>query len=599
MNWMLYWVLSVLCLVASVVTAFVCGRQRGLSHRVGPVTVLLAGTVASAAILYVPIYLSEFSTDQCGWLETVFMAGYSMVRLFLADGEFTFILSNLNCDIPEIHKAYTILFSVLFVLAPVLTFGVALSFFKNISAYIRYLLNYNTETYVFSELSEKSLTLAQSLRENGGKRNLVFTDVEEKDGKQGELAQRAKELGAICFRRDMLTVNLDLHKKGSVRRLFLIREDQSENTRQAMKLLEKLKKRENTEIFVFSSLQETELALSKSYVAMDDDKEKQIIVRRINEVRSLIIRNLYDTGYESVFKSAVAGQDGMKQINALVVGMGQHGTEMAKALPWFGQMDGYDLCINVVDADKMAEEKFISACPELMKYSGKNKEKGDARYRISVHPGMDVETAAFDRLLERLPRTTYAFVALGSDEKNIAAAMKLRMLFLRMGYKPVIQTVVYDTERKESVSGAKNAAEQNYDIMCVGDLRASYSEEVILASDLEQKAKERHLKWGSEREFWQYEYYYNSSVSSVVHHKMKILCGIPGADLEPEKREDTDRVNLRMLEHSRWNAYMRAQGFVYGGSNKREEGRDDMAKRHNNLLPFAELLPKEQEKDDD
>jgi hypothetical protein len=74
---------------------------------------------------------------------------------------------------------------------------------------------------------------------------------------------------------------------------------------------------------------------------------------------------------------------------------------------------------------------------------------------------------------------------------------------------------------------------------------------------------------------------------------MKILCGIPGADKRPNEREEHDKNALRVLEHRRWNAYMRTEGYVYA------ETRNNLAKTHPCLVKFDELPLKEQEKDDD
>jgi len=79
---------------------------------------------------------------------------------------------------------------------------------------------------------------------------------------------------------------------------------------------------------------------------------------------------------------------------------------------------------------------------------------------------------------------------------------------------------------------------------------------------------------------------------------MKILCEIPGIEKEPKDRTEKELWNLRILEHCRWNAYMRSEGYCYGGTVEKS-GRNDLAKMHNCLVPFNELPLKEQEKDDD
>ena len=104
--------------------------------------------------------------------------------------------------------------------------------------------------------------------------------------------------------------------------------------------------------------------------------------------------------------------------------------------------------------------------------------------------------------------------------------------------------------------------------------------------------------WGEEREVWQYDYNLKSSMASTIHRKMKILCGIPGIEKKPAERTEQELWPIRVLEHSRWNAYMRSEGYVYSGSTEKST-RNDLAKMHHCLVPFYELPLKEQEKDDD
>jgi hypothetical protein len=129
-------------------------------------------------------------------------------------------------------------------------------------------------------------------------------------------------------------------------------------------------------------------------------------------------------------------------------------------------------------------------------------------------------------------------------------------------------------------------------------MKTAYSEKVILYSDVEEEALKRHMKWGEEKAFWQYDYNYKSSMASAIHRKMKALCQIPGIEKKPEERTEEELWSIRILEHRRWNAYMRSEGYVYGGTVERS-GRNDMAKMHNCLVPFEQLPYEEQIKDDD
>jgi hypothetical protein len=119
---------------------------------------------------------------------------------------------------------------------------------------------------------------------------------------------------------------------------------------------------------------------------------------------------------------------------------------------------------------------------------------------------------------------------------------------------------------------------------------------VILDSELEDEALQRHLKWGEEEEFWTYEYNYRSSVAAAIHRMARIQCGIPGADKQEDELTDQERAIIESLEHRRWNAYMRSEGYVFSGS-KDPSSRNDSGKMHHNLVDFASLSEEDKRKD--
>ena len=85
-------------------------------------------------------------------------------------------------------------------------------------------------------------------------------------------------------------------------------------------------------------------------------------------------------------------------------------------------------------------------------------------------------------------------------------------------------------------------------------------------------------------------------MASAIHREARILCGIPGADKAEEELTEEESDIISVLEHRRWNAYMRAEGYVYSGS-KDKASRNDLAKMHHDLVQYAELTAEEQEKD--
>lgn len=129
------------------------------------------------------------------------MSVHNTIRLFIVDGEFDIITENVPRDLP-IYEAYTVLAAVLFVAAPLLTFGIVASFFKNVFAYQKLIVNRNSQMYVFSELNEKSLILAKDLCKSNKKRIIVFTDVFERNEEENyELVESAKNWEPCVLKR--------------------------------------------------------------------------------------------------------------------------------------------------------------------------------------------------------------------------------------------------------------------------------------------------------------------------------------------------------------------------------------------------------------
>ena len=607
--WEVFLVISVLCLLASILlTVFKNNFKVKWLLRIENVNILIFGIVAASIFVFIPIYITDLSETKCGILETLFISIHNTIRLFVVDGDYDFITDQLAGLSNFTYRAYSFYFAVLYVLAPIFTFGFALSFFKNLSAYRKYISHFRSNAYIFSELNERSLVLAESLKKrhkdkDGRKIIIVFTDVFEKNEERSfEMLDRAKDLGAVLFKKDIVSVDFTRPFDRGRLNFFIIGDDYDENLSQALSIINDFKYRKDTNLYLFSYKLEDELLLAQVYENEngEDNPEIKIKIKNINDAQSLIYKNLYDNGYENIFESAIADDSGSKKINAVVVGLGVHGIEMTKALSWFCQMDGYTAEINAFDIREDAKDIFCSMCPELMApgFNDNFSDPGEAQYKISIHPGVNVETKTFDDKILSLDTPTYIFVCLGDDSKNIAAAIKLRTLFARKKMFPKIQAIVYNTDKNEALQGIKNFKHQKFDIDFVGDLKTSYSEKVILNADVTELALKRHTRWGDEKLFWRYSYNYKSSVASVIHSVMKKKCNIPGADLPPADRDPVDRHALRVLEHRRWNAYMRSEGYVYGGTIE-EEGRFDLAKQHNCLFTFDRLPEKEKKKDDD
>ena len=641
--WILSFIISIGCLAAIAFAAFAINNSSyAKKHKFSLFNTLVAGVFLSAIVMFFPINFVLEEVTPYGVWRAFLLSVLNAMQIFAGGYEFENMKESLFTCPEWFDMFYQIWAATLLVLAPVFTFGFVLSLFKNLSATARYVCSYFKKVYVFSELNERSMALANDIKLNNKNAVIVFSDVfAENEESSFELIDKAKKMHAICFKKDILVVNFKIHSEKSPIYFFTIGVDENKNLNQALKLIETFKNRENTHIYVFSTKVESEILLSSA-------KKGVVKVRRINEARSLINRVLYERG-EIIFNSVEPNSDGTKDISAVVVGMGRHGTEMIKALAWFGQMDGYKLEINGFDKDKLAEEKFIAAAPELMSeyYNGVAID-GEAQYKISIHSRMDVETISFADEIAKIKNATYVLVALGNDDVNISTAIKLRMYFERMKIHPVIQAIVYNSQQKNALEGIKNFKGQEYKIDFIGDLESSYTENVIIDSELEKDALQRHMSYVSavkktvtkyleennitedelwakitlhgqkkdkgltkeeeniyeamltcrmvEQQFWQYEYNYRSSVASAIHMRARIKCDIPGAGKKSEELTAEERNIIEALEHKRWNAYMRAEGYIFSGSNDAST-RNDLAKMHHDLVDFSSLSEEEKRKD--
>ena len=579
------WVISLCLLLVGCLGALVLAKMPYRRGRLlSPANSLLSAVFFSALVLFYPIYRLEFGTDPVNTIKSILLSIHTVMRLFVLDGDFEFV-SNFTNTAGNISAnmvaPYSFLGAVLFVLGPVLTFGFILSFFKNITAYRKLLLNFRSDLYVFSELNEKSLALAASIKDDHPKSLIVFTDVyEQEEENASELRETARTLNAICFKKDIVDINWNLRHASRDVYLFTIGADEAENIEQSVRLIDHYGQQNNFRLFIFSASAESEILFSTVPSGMR--------VRRINPIRSLIDHVLFDEG-EAIFHSALDDGKPEKLISAVLIGLGKHGTEMLKALPWFCQMDGYRVQIHAFDKDPLALEAFTVQCPELMspERNGTYVE-GEAQYDLKIHAGVNVHSPAFEEQIRAIGQITYVFVAMGNDSLNTQTAVTMRMLSERMGIHPFIHSIVYTTSKKQALETVTDYRGHSYDIHYIGDLRSSYCRKAIVDSQLHQIALQRHLRWGDESAFWAYEFNFHSSVAAAIHLKMRHVCKMPWAGKTEAELNPRERDALERLEHRRWNAYMRSEGYIYSGSVDKSS-RNDLAKLHNNLVPYDQL----------
>ena len=569
--------------------AALCWLPYRRGRAVNATNCLTAAVFLSAFVLLCPMFARDFEPGIAGVFKTMLISLHTTIRLFVMDGDFVIVLEYLPVLEEGTARVYSCLAAVLYIMAPFMTFSVILSFFRNVTAYRALYSRFRRELYVFSQLNEKSVCLAGSIKAHDRRSVVVFTGVDLEGDTEGELLETAREMGAICFGKSITEINWNYSRASRKVYLFAMGEDEEANLDLSLGLAEKYGSLTDFTLFVFASGTESEMLFSAG-------SGEGMRIRRIDPIRTMVEHSLYREG-ELFFRNALDLGEPEKLIRVVLLGLGRFGTEMLKALPWLCQMDGYRLEIHAFDRDAGALDRFTALCPELMAPERNGTDvPGEARYQITVHPGVDVDSMTFRQMYRELGQVSHVFVALGEDSRNIRNAVTMRMLSERMGIHPTIQAIVQASGRKERLEKVTDYRGHAYDIRFLGDTESCYARDVMVDSRLYSEALRRHLKWGRERDFWAYEFNFRSSVASAIHFEMRRRCGLPWSGKTEQELTPAERDALEVLEHRRWNAYMRSEGYVYSGSTDKAS-RNDLAKVHNDLVPFAWLSEEEKRKD--
>ena len=615
MNWYGWWLGATLTVVFSIFVASITYAYGHKKIRFStPNHILIIGTWIATSILLYPLYLSSYSgmISVEEYIKTGIISVQHAIQFFAFNGysDTTTLIEQIADLDPYTKNLYTALETILCLVMPTLTVGVILSFFNDITSYLRYIFFFHANTYVFSELNEKSLALAKSIsdfyikkyirKKNKFKKSqkalIVFTDINTtKDNGQLDLIEKAQNINSILLSKDINSYKYR-NRYFSIRKVsfYLISDNEEKKIHQAKTLLDNYDISEQVELRLFSDSIRSELFRA----AKDVQKMKFI---RVNDIQTLIYHNFYAHGIR-LFQNAREINSSEKLISVIIIGLGKYGMETLKALTWFCQMTGYSLKINAFEIDENAETNFIAACPELQSRNLYGQYiPGEARYDIKIHAGVNIHGTEFVKTLYQINDATYIFIGLGNDELNLSTAINIRMHTERIHYtgdyhKPDIETVIYnshlhemisekwnsDTDDQESIrdKDVSNFKGHPYRVHTFGDLDHFYSVDTLLDSKLEKTALNSHCAHYPKEDFWKYEYNYRSSLARALHEKMRQTMGLDS----PE------------LEHKRWNAYMRSEGYQYSGNPERIT-RNDLGKLHNDLIPFFSLDEKEREKD--
>lgn len=574
--------------------------------------------------------LQTFSMDE-DYTEYIFNGKAMVAAIAGADSSWITVYglyaSLLNFVAPVAGGA--ILFEILTSVFPRLQLGISnLAFWK--------------DKYYFSELNERSLALAKSIREADRRLfrrpTLVFTDVYTDDESEisSELLSEATVLGAICIRDDLWHIRKN---RFGTRKYFLIDEKEESNLQSLIDLSEDNNRPylKNAEIYLFSqddiytTIEQQSMARIKADPSFKESELPVIIP--VQSQRNLITDLLVELPLYEPLIGKKRDENGVVDLNVTIAGIGTTGMQMFLTTYWLGQMLDCRLTMNIVSGE--SEEDFWGRVdyinPEIRRTTVANDDILLVNRRGEYMPPYcrvnyvqaDVYSADFlEKLCESendsaILDTDYFLVSLGSDERNLAIAEKLRHcvgkhhLSLEETRRTIIAYVIYNPRLSKTLNGASlfhSAKDNDIYMRAVGSLDEVYSvktifgmahdkriEEVNTAYEALQNAKARaeaHRKRARD----DYKYWATRARTMHVWYKMFMLglVDVSVFDGDPEGREaalvaaheqykrlvtgnateeDAEHKaylmrrihDLSWLEHRRWNAFTRVKGFRYSG----------------------------------
>lgn len=426
--------------------------------------------------------------------------------------------------------AYGLYASVLNVVAPIaggaFLFEVLAGIFPRVGLLLARLRIWKPK-YYFSELNDASLALAKNIlneRPVGLRARfcgpiVVFTDayVDNSEERSAERLAEAKQIGAICLRDDLSHICLN---KWGEKRLMLMDADESENLQAYLNVVDAMGKKRvrGAEIDLFTN--------SDAYVLLEKSvrkkmleewklKEKDLpIFFSVHSYRNLILNVLTEIPLYEPLIGKGRNADGTVDLTVTIVGMGGIGLEMFRTVYWLGQMLDCNMTVNVLSQETEASfwDKIDSISPEIrhtlqendpiLRYN--NGEDGVSPVYCRVRYWQcDVETSGFVERFGRegvLLQTDYFFISLGSDEKNLTAAERLKMYIGRdhaergsADHGTVIAYIIYDPILSDALNRERRVRCVDGDradlyLYAAGNLRDLYSVNNVFMSRADRNA---------------------------------------------------------------------------------------------------------------
>jgi len=419
--WIICLILAIVCIGLEIKSIF-STNEKSLVRLIKMVLFL----AASAFFLYLPVYflqndfLSALFADLINIMRVVTMdSGYldskEFIELSIGSGTF--------------FRLYMDAMGLMHFLMPLLSIMAIYSLFFMFISHMRLTL-INIQIYrpvfLFNSTDKRSVLLAADMQKQVSKGAFIFTDIQDKS-QSGDVDVLSS---TIIHPDNIENIKIRRTKNRDVF-YFLLSDDENTNIKQALDQIrilsgedEEIQK--HTHIYVSVISNEAEILI--------DSSEKEEVDIHILRMEEIAVYNLINE--HPLYEGAKGNL-----ISILVFGMDTIGETFVRAASWCGQLQDYQLKINVVGigiADKIREFKF--------RYPGY---EGCGCLELNFYDCSDNQDA-FDTIIRCCADTTYAVVADGTDMENTETAIRLRREFLKQGgLLPGIHAYIRNKEEAE------------------------------------------------------------------------------------------------------------------------------------------------------
>lgn len=511
-------------------------------------------------------------------------------------------------------RAYGIGISLLNICAPVLGGAVLLDILVDFFPDLKLWIFTRRHKFVFSELNNDAVTLAEDIYRNQNYRNLIsmgkfdrkpvllFLNVYRDESEtRTELLGRAKALGAVCLNTDILHISL---KRSKTVNYFLIDADSNVNICTLTQLLEPneddtllwpmdpAQKDPITRIFVFGQ-DDNGNTLIRKICAEHQKVYDNVLVRPIQEHMSAATNLMYDVPlFLPLFSKP---QHAQGDLHLTVLGSGELAEEVFKAFYWCGQMTDVRLHVRVLAPDgKQMEQRIAERYPELLESCRPSSPllqirpfDPSARMNPPYCESMDFYDISDLSQVSQYPaavirNTDYYVVALETDEENLRITNQLKTHIARdllqadSQEHPVIAPAIEEQRLAQAVQLPEPGLYEPY-VVPFASRESRYScKNVFLTNFTEKDVSIKSIYQKIHQQNDQKDIYATqSSVARAVHAPYKLF----GLHLLRQVKLTEDvatrylvsgEISLTTaqenqfawLEHRRWNAFLRSQSFT-------------------------------------